>query len=111
MTQKNKLLRVITHLLKYDKEMPFTRIQVLLLVAKDTTGKGVLVRDLRKHTGLNQTTIARALALLGDKTSRGQKHPLQWVAMRPDPDDPRRVLCSLTPKGETALAEIEQLLE
>ncbi len=105
------LLRVSTHLLKYDREMTLTRLQVLLVVARKAGRDGVLVRDLTTATGLNQSTVARILSHLGQKPLRGHKHPLDWVTMVPDYEDPRRVRCQLTKKGQTVMAEIEQLLE
>jgi DNA-binding MarR family transcriptional regulator len=102
------LLRIATHLTKYDREMSMSKLQIFLLVAQK--GKeGALVRDLIKHTGLNQSSVARTLAHLGEKTTRGQTTPLNWVDMRPDAEDPRRVRCFVTSKGETVLAEIENL--
>ncbi len=107
------LLRVTTHILKYDNEIPVTRLQVLLLIARNSRnkdGQGLLVRDIVKHTGLNQSTIARSLGLLGEKTVRGQKDPLRWVELIDDYEDPRRKRCLLTPKGEQVIREINELL-
>jgi DNA-binding MarR family transcriptional regulator len=106
----SKLLRVSTHLLKYDREMTLTRLQVLLIVAQSKAGEGMLVRDIVTRTGLNQSTVARILSHLGQKPLRGHKHPLDWVTMVPDHEDPRRVRCQLTKKGMTVLAEIDQLI-
>jgi DNA-binding MarR family transcriptional regulator len=91
--------------------MTLTRLQVLLIVARKGAREGVLVRDIVTSTGLNQSTVARILAHLGEKPLRGHKHPLDWIEMVPDHEDPRRVRCQLTKKGATVLAEIEQLME
>jgi DNA-binding MarR family transcriptional regulator len=102
------LMRVCTHLSKYDREMSIAKLQIFLQVAKK--GKeGALVKDLMRVTGLNQSSVARTLAHLGEKTTRGQTTPLRWVDMRPDPEDPRRVRCHITSKGDTVLAELENL--
>lgn len=103
------IVRFSTHLLKHDKEMTMQRLTILALIARDTTGKGVLVRDLVQRTGLNQSSVARNLALLGERTARGQTSPLRWVEMVPDYEDPRRVRCLLTPQGQKVIAEIEEL--
>ena len=88
--------------------MPLTRGQVFMIVALDD---GCLVRDIVQRTGLNQSSVARSLAFLGDKPVRGNKEGLKWVEMRPDNNDPRRVTCHLTSKGKTLMSEITALLE
>lgn len=104
---KMNLLRTATYLVKYDRDMPLTRMQVLLIVMLK---EGCLVRDITARTGLNQSTVARSLGFLGDKPVRGQKEGLGWVEMRPDHEDPRRVRCYLTPKGKQVTMEIETLV-
>ena len=101
-------MRVFTHLVKLDKDMPLTRGQVLMIVAMED---GCLVRDIVQRTGLNQSSVARSLAFLGDKPVRGNKEGLRWVELRPDYSDPRRVTCHLTSKGKTLMSEITSLLE
>lgn len=103
-----QLNRVITHLSQHDKDMPLTRASVLLVVALN---RDCLVRDITTRTGLNQSTVARSLAFLGDKPTRGDKEGLRWVEMRPDHEDPRRVRCNLTAKGEKLMAELSDLME
>lgn len=107
-TNARKLNRVLTHLSQHDKDMPLTRASVLLIVALIPD---CVVRDIMKRTGLSQSTVARSLAFLGEKPMRGMTDGLGWVAMRPDPEDPRRVRCSLTAKGEKLIAEINDLMD
>lgn len=109
-TQLRGLLRVATHMKKYDSEMTMSRVQVLLLIA-GANEDGALVRDLTKRTGLNQSTVARILSHLGEKPLRGHKEALNWITTTPDHEDPRRVRCVLTPRGQTVVAEIETLLK
>ena len=97
------LSRLTTFILNSDPDMTVTRLHVFLLLAGK---KDVLVRDLVKQTGLNQSTIARTLAILSDSPQRGKKAGLGWVTMDPDPNDPRRVVVNTTPKGEKALSEM-----
>lgn len=40
---------------------------------------------------------------------RGQKEGLGLLSMKPDPDDPRRVLINVTPKGEKVLADVADM--
>ncbi len=101
------LLRVLTLLAQHDKDMPLTRASVFLVVA---INPDCLVRDITKRTGLSQSTVARSLAFLGEKPARGEKDGLRWVAMKPDPEDPRRVRCTLTAKGEALMAQINDLM-
>lgn len=105
----NTLLRVVTHLRRTDKEMPMSRLQVLLLVAK-AGEEGALVRDIVKASGIVQSTVARSLAHLEDTKVRGNTEPLGLVRTFPDPEDPRRVRCVLTDKGKTLLSDIENLM-
>jgi DNA-binding MarR family transcriptional regulator len=101
-------MRVFTHLVKHDKDMPLTRGQVLMVIAMRPD---CLVRDIMQATGLSQSTIARSIAFLGDKPVRGNKDGLKWVEMRPDKEDPRRARINLTAKGKSLMAEIENLME
>jgi len=103
-------MRVATHLKRYDTEMNMTRLQVLLTVAKKGR-TGALVKDIVTATGHNQSTIARTLGNMAQQTVRGQKEPLNWITMEPDHEDSRRVRCVLTPRGQTVVAEIEELMQ
>lgn len=100
------LIRLTTHILNHDPDMTVSRLQVFLLVVGK---KDVLVRDLVKQTGLNQSTIARTLALLSNKPQRGKKEGLGWVRIDPDPEDPRRVVVNPTARGIKVMTEIEAL--
>lgn len=102
------LNKAITHLSQHDKEMPLTRASVLMVVALNPD---CLVRDITKRTGLNQSTVARSLAFLGDKPTRGSKDGLRWIEMKADWEDPRRVRCNLTAKGDKLMAELKDLME
>ena len=101
------LLRVATRLTDLDKDMPLTRLQVLLIVAMRP---GCTVKEIVRRTGLNQSTVLRSLALLSDRPVRGQKSGFGWVVTQRDPRDSRRCLCYVTPTGEKMLAEIEDLI-
>lgn len=101
------LVRLTTYLLKADPDMTVSRFHIFLHIARS---KNVLVRDLVRATGYNQSTISRSLALLGKKPQRGEKNGLHWIDVGPDPDDPRRVVANLSPKGRQALSEIEQMI-
>lgn len=100
--------RVVSHLSAYDGEMNLHRVTVFLTVARKD---GCLVKDLVKVTGLNQSSVARLLAVLGEKPTRGATHPLRWVELRPDEEDPRRVRCWLTPKGQKVIEELSELMQ
>lgn len=63
-TKAKSLMRLTSYILSIDPDMTVTRFHVFLIAA---TGKDVLVRDIVKRTGLNQSTIARTLALLSDQ--------------------------------------------
>lgn len=105
--QSLKLLRCTSFLMKIDPDMTLTRLNIFLRVGR---GRNVLVRDLKKETGLSQPAIARTLAFLSDKPARGSKEGLDWVVATPDPDDPRRYFYNLTPKGQAVLSDLEDLI-
>jgi DNA-binding MarR family transcriptional regulator len=107
-SSRRNLLRVLTHIAQRDKDMTITRAQVLLIVALNPE---CLVRDITRRTGLNQSTVSRSLAFLGAKPTRGAKEGLQWVVVRPDEEDPRRVRVALTAKGEALASQIDELME
>lgn len=100
---------VANYLIAHDREMPLNRLVVLLLVSK-APKEGALVRDIVKQTGLNQSTIARTLALLGDKPIRGKASGLKWVKTSPDRDDPRRVRIFMTEQGKKVLTDCSAFL-
>lgn len=102
------MLRVSNALVKHDKDMPLTRLQVLTNVALHD---GLIVRELMAKTGLSQATISRSIAFLGDKPVRGEKEGLGWVEKRVDPMDSRRVTMHLTAKGKRIVSELEALAD
>lgn len=106
-SKMQSLLRVATRLTDLDKDMPLTRLQVLLIVAMIP---GCTVKEIVRRTGLNQSTVSRSLALLSDRPVRGQKDGFGWVVTRRDPRDSRRCLCYVTRSGEKMLTELENLV-
>jgi DNA-binding MarR family transcriptional regulator len=103
------LQRLSSHIFRLDPDMTISRLLVFVLISRKA--EGCLVRELTQATGLNQSTIARILALLSDKPQRGERTGLEWVRMDPDPSDPRRVIIYVTEKGKRVLAEIEALAD
>lgn len=107
-TSTRFLARVAAHFLRIDPEMTVSRAHIFLLVHQ----KGeCTVRDLCTSTGLNQSTVARQIALLHDKPHRGVKAGLELVTLQPDPEEPRRMLISLSPKGKRLIAELQSLAD
>jgi DNA-binding MarR family transcriptional regulator len=103
------MLRLSSHIFRLDPDITISRLLVFVLISRKSDG--CLVRELTAATGLNQSTIARILALLSDRPQRGEKAGLEWVRMDPDPTDPRRVIVRVTDKGKRVLAEIEALAD
>ncbi len=101
------LLRSATHVLAQDPRLTMRSLQLFLLVAQRQGKNGVLVADLVKATGLNQSSIARALSFMSEQPRRDLKEPLRWLEQVPDPSDPRRGLIKLTAKGEQLLSDLE----
>jgi len=102
------LTRAAAHFLRVDPDMTVSRAQIFLLIGQ----KGeCTVRDLCTSTGLSQPSVSRQIALLFDKPQRGLKAGLGLVALRPDPVEPRRMLISLSPKGQRLIAELQSLAD
>lgn len=97
--------RLLNHLLTCDDDMTVSRLNVFIHAAR---AEGCTVRHLCTVTGLNQSTVARTLSLLSEKTMRGKKEPLGWVRVEPDPEDPRRRLIYTTAKGRKVLHDIRE---
>ena len=100
------LKRLTSYILREDPDMPVSRLNVFLLVASKDY---VLVSELVRQSGLNQSSVARALSVLGDKPARKRGDGLRWIKETPDPDDPRRNFYSLTPLGQRRLNEMMML--
>ena len=100
------LSRLSAYLMQFDPDMPISRLRVFLYVAQRND---TLVRDIVKATGLSQATISRTVSLLADKPQRGSQPGLGWVEAKPDPDDPRRIVLSLSAKGHRVVSEIAEL--
>lgn len=104
------VLKLMTYLTGFDREMTVNRVLLFLHIARRGT-EGVLVKDLMSATGLNQSTVSRGVAGLADKPQRGMKDPLRWVGVRPDHEDPRRVRMFLSERGEQIVNEIDAMLD
>ncbi|WP_176440853.1 winged helix DNA-binding protein [Oceanicola sp. 22II-s10i] len=81
-----------------------SRLQILLHVASRSESGGALVRDLVKESGINQSSVARALSMLGAAQMDG------LIEQVPDPEDPRRVRVHLTRRGESFLSGVSNVM-
>lgn len=102
--------RVVSYLLAHDERFTLSNLNVLLEVVQKQGDHGALVSDIRKATGLNQSTVSRNLSFLGDEPYRGQRSGLRWVTAHVDHEDPRRMRYTLTKKGEHVVEEIERII-
>lgn len=100
------LARATTYLMQFDREMPVSRLFIFLMVAQKD---GVALAELSRVSGISRPAVSRIVGLLGDNPQRGAKDGLGWVNTVPDPEDPRRGLVYITPKGRKVLADIENL--
>lgn len=103
------LMRAVSYLSSLDDEMSLTKLRVLLLIAQNRD-EYTLARDLVRSTGLQQSTIARVLASLGEGPTRGKGKPLGLVSCKPDPEDPRRHFYKLSPKGWRVLSDLSAMV-
>ncbi len=99
-------LKVVTYLASQRPKITLSKLQILLLIAQR---QDVACDDLTKLTGLNQTTVWRCTGEMGDKSDRAGNEGLGWISIRPDPEDPRRDLFSLSRKGRYVFRELEAM--
>lgn len=107
-TSTRFLARAAAHLLRIDPEMTVSRALLFLLIHQKGSST---VRDLCASMGLSQPSVSRQLALLHTKPQRGQKGGLGLIELDPDPQEPRRMVVSLSVKGKRLIAELQSLAD
>lgn len=87
---------------------PETTLKVLETLLYIAVNDGCSQVELRKALNITQATMSRIVALLGTTgvKQRGERGAaIGLVQKRPDPEDLRRTLISLTPKGHEFFME------
>ena len=89
---------------KLDPTLPVGYASVFLLVA---TRPGITVSELMSDLKLNQPAVVRALQRLGHGSrSPAVGKPLGLVITERDPEEGRRYICRLSPKGQRLLEQM-----
>ena len=105
MSQSKKiftLIQVIRAFRNVDSEMPAQMAHCLLEVA---LRPGLNMRQLEEATGLSQSSASRNIQTLG-KWHRDRRPGYDRVESVEDPEDTRRKIMFLTPKGRQLVADV-----
>ena len=106
--ETRKLMNAVDELREVDREMPMSRLHVLLCV-EEQNEEGALVRRIIAKTGMNQSTVARNLDALRGQSGRGRQHK-GLVEGVPDHEDPRMHRYFLTAEGKKVLRTLSRIL-
>jgi len=96
------IIKILKRLRELDAEMPIQMAQCFLHVA---LRPGLNMKELGEETGLSQSSASRNIQTLG-KWHRIGKPGYDIVETFEDPDDTRRKLMFLTPKGRRVMSDL-----
>jgi DNA-binding MarR family transcriptional regulator len=99
--------RILDEFRKLDLNMPVSQIQAFLMVALDT---GMAMSDISECAGIKLSTTSRYLLEMGPPRQSGDAN-MELVKRSVDPDDNRKVVWVLTPKGRKLVKAICKILE
>jgi DNA-binding MarR family transcriptional regulator len=91
-----------------EKKLSAQFISVFLCVA---SRPGISQEEIVALTLVPESTVSHILNKLGFKHRVDSKDPLKWVKREQSPEDHKRKLCYLTPKGQIAADHITNLLQ
>jgi len=100
----NALLRAFNRLRDLHSDMTLLQASFLMYVARSP---GVSQRALYEALGSNDSVASRTLAILSDVGSRNTPG-LGLINMRPNPQDRRERVVTLTPKGNRLMADLAE---
>lgn len=93
-------LELIEEFRKLNPEMPMQTAAMLLIIAQSP---GITTRELMKRLNVAQATASRNAAVLGQVNRHGIPG-LDLIVSTPDPQERRRNVYHLTPKGQKTVA-------
>jgi DNA-binding MarR family transcriptional regulator len=99
--------RILDEFRKLNLNMPITQIQAFLMVALDT---GMGMTEISEVAGIKPSTASRYLLEMGPPRQSGDDN-MELVQRSADPDDIRKVVWVLTPKGRKLVKAICKILE
>jgi DNA-binding MarR family transcriptional regulator len=113
LTPSDRLVAVLEEFRKHDPTLPLQTCLtfVLVAIATESTGKGILMKELEKRLGLPVSSTVRNVQALSFRTDERKEGGLDLVAKIPDPEDPRARYVRLTPKGRRVWVSILQNME
>lgn len=98
----DSLMSALTELRDLDMDMPIAQALSLLLIAKH---EGLSLSELAKKAGVGMASASRYVAAFGKPPKAGAKgHGL--VTAVEDPNERRKKIINLTPKGRTFVAKL-----
>lgn len=101
-----RLSKALEEFLKLDHNIALTTVQLFFVIA---SFPGRTTRFYCDYTGQSQSSVSRNVAALG-KQHRLKKADLDLVEATSDPEEPRRYILTLTPKGKRMADTIETLM-
>lgn len=112
LTAADRLVAVLEEFRKINSVLPTQTALTFVLVAMatETSGKGILMKDLEKRLGQPSSSVTRnvqALSFRPDDDESGY----DLVTKIPDPDDPRARYVRLTPKGRRVWQSLLSIME
>lgn len=106
MTNHHNLIKALQHLTFIYDKATINQLVVLTYVASQEGKSSVLLsKDMPDALMLTQTTVSRALGVLGDGGYTKDKG-LKLVTLSVDPSDERQRVVALTPRGRQLAAQI-----
>ena len=105
--QEDKAFKLIEAFRSLDSEIPSQTISVFLVVANN---ENISMSDLAAVAGISQASCSRNVSYLGE-INRRHEPGFGLLRATPDPQERRRNLVTLTPKGRKFYEKILKILE
>lgn len=99
------LFKAIEEFRKLDPEIPSQTVNTYLYVASH---EGCTMKDIAEALGVAQSTMSRNISTL-DKINRHHQPGLNLVNAVEDPNERRRKIVTLTPRGRQLMARLNEL--
>ena len=91
---------------KYDADMPIQRAVVFLVIANSPR---ITMEKIAKTLNIGNSSVSRNVSALSH-WGWGKQPGLDWVSTEDDPEERRRKIIELTPKGQRVLTALLDIL-